>query len=572
MLIVVDKESVWKMSTLACCKDDVPWGVTVVSEVDCVSRTSLEKLGLTYADVIAFFGSSNTILFPRCTAYWSARTVINKEYNWYPLFIVVPLGESALERLWSFLKLYPSFTLWIRSGGHSNLIVDTYTIGIVLSHLNHVVLHSPNWARSGSVSCGGGTLQGALYRAILNGINDTNVDPTDQRDCFSVGLDISQQRYDLHVSHQRSLNNEPAEVYTTLLGNAATVGIVAVMCGGGVGALYRLIGLAMDNVIQCTISTPAFGSVLCRPDASTQLGRDLFSAQLGSAGANFGIVTHVKMALRSVPNWVLQFELALPIENQHECVALISTLLEVGIAAPRAVVLEIAATHQTGSTPIPPRLRLYGSWYGAPADADVLNEPWFTPFLIAAPSATYSQIWQTYTESSVEQAIYPYFPYRFTKTWFLFHATTTPDLIDTTAVAMQVWTSIQDSLPVSQYNIRRGITLRCMGGAILDTPNTERYFAARHARIFGIFSIYWSAQRYATLQYAWLNSIWSPLRPYALQASGVPLSYSNFPFADPDWLNMFYGDNNRVQFLRTVKTIVDPTNLIQTDISIPPIV
>ena len=570
------------------CPKDIPWAVTVVSEIDCWSKSTLKTLNTSQRDIAALFPKQ--VLFPCNSAYWTYRTVIMKTYNWFPLFLLVPTSESLFDTMWAFLQQYPSCNLWVMSGGHSNLSPQQYTVGLVTRKLNKIQ------KRNKRVICGGGTLQGALYQVLLNSTTGVELLPPrfDAHTCYAAklrppilgggqdgdqdgggqnggggdqnggGQDGSDQNGG-DQNGQNAIGNAIGNdemVHTTLLGNAATVGIAAVVMGGGVGALYRMIGLAMDNVLSFHLSTPAQGLLHCRPDSPVQIERDCFEAQLGSAGANFGILTKLELALKKVPDVVLQFELAIESSESNECVALISALLQFGVDAPREVVLEISALRMQQDV----RFRLYGSWYGAPQGVDVLEQPWFQVYRLAAPSATYSQYWQTYAESSVEQAIYKYYPLRFTKTWFLWSADQIPPSSETEDAAQHCYDQIMEPVLISG-TIRRAITLRCMGGAILDSP---RYFAARRARIFGIFSIAFDLERYSNVQYTWLNETWSPLSVYGLQApgTGVPLSYANFPFPVPDWQSMFYGDASRVAFLQYVKSQTDPDHLLETEIGV----
>ena len=80
-------------------------------------------------------------------------------------------------------------------------------------------------------------------------------------------------------------------------GECPTVGVGGYTLGGGFGALSRIYGLAIDNVISMTMVTVDGGRVVV---ANAFTNTDLFWALRGGGGGNFGIVTDVTFKIHKV--------------------------------------------------------------------------------------------------------------------------------------------------------------------------------------------------------------------------------------------------------------------------------
>jgi hypothetical protein len=80
-------------------------------------------------------------------------------------------------------------------------------------------------------------------------------------------------------------------------GSCPTVGIAGLTLGGGIGVVGRKYGLTCDNLVALDTVTADGRILTCSPDQNS----DLFWANRGGGGGNFGIVTSFTFALHPVP-------------------------------------------------------------------------------------------------------------------------------------------------------------------------------------------------------------------------------------------------------------------------------
>ena len=85
-------------------------------------------------------------------------------------------------------------------------------------------------------------------------------------------------------------------------GTSASVGIVGLTLGGGIGMLSRLFGLTCDQLLEVEMvqACGKFGAKLIR--ANEQENPNLFWACRGGGGGNFGIVTSLTFRVHPMKN------------------------------------------------------------------------------------------------------------------------------------------------------------------------------------------------------------------------------------------------------------------------------
>jgi hypothetical protein len=102
--------------------------------------------------------------------------------------------------------------------------------------------------------------------------------------------------------------------YFTALGNEGILGLVGVWLGGGIGLLSRNKGPGCDSVIEST-TVLANGSIV---RANTRENKDLFWAQRGGGGGNFGVVSSFTMRLYVAPKLVVVWEAVFPLSSFYQ--------------------------------------------------------------------------------------------------------------------------------------------------------------------------------------------------------------------------------------------------------------
>jgi FAD/FMN-containing dehydrogenase len=98
--------------------------------------------------------------------------------------------------------------------------------------------------------------------------------------------------------------NKQAPGKSPVGGTCPPVGVGGLIPGGGIGFLTRKEGLACDMLISLKMVTAA-GSLV---EASASKNQDLFWAQCGGGGGNFGIVVEYTLKLASVPTKVTRIQ------------------------------------------------------------------------------------------------------------------------------------------------------------------------------------------------------------------------------------------------------------------------
>lgn len=85
-------------------------------------------------------------------------------------------------------------------------------------------------------------------------------------------------------------------------GTSASVGVVGLALGGGIGMLSRLFGLTCDQLMEVEMvqACGKFGAKLIR--ANEQENSNLFWACRGGGGGNFGIVTSLTFRVHPIKN------------------------------------------------------------------------------------------------------------------------------------------------------------------------------------------------------------------------------------------------------------------------------
>lgn len=364
------------------------------------------------------------------------------------------------------------------------------------------------------------------------------------------------------------------DVYSTLsqsgvvipAGSCPTVGITGLTLGGGVGVLGRKFGLTCDNLLSAQIVLANGKLITC----DKQTNSDLFWALQGGGGGNFGVVTSLTFQVHPVSELSL-FTLNWP--WQH-ATAVVNTWQHWGPNAPdelwsNCLLLGAAGTHSQ------PTVRVNGVYVGEAAPLNAQLQQLINQIGLQ-PSSSY-----VYTDPLLETMMVEAGCYGETvATCHLPSQNPQGKVGRDTSQAKSDY--VNTALPiqaidilVNAINARQASSLLANGGIGMDSYGGAINRVAADATAFvhrnSLFSIQYTASWNAgdpntTVQAnaAWLNSVWTSLRPYV---SGE--AYQNYIDPQlPNWEQAYYGSN--LTRLKQVKATYDPGNLFHFAQSITP--
>ncbi|MED0981864.1 FAD-binding oxidoreductase [Bacillus paramycoides] len=320
-------------------------------------------------------------------------------------------------------------------------------------------------------------------------------------------------------------------------GTSASVGIVGLTLGGGIGMLSRLFGLTCDQLVEVEMvqACGKFGAKLIR--ANEQENSNLFWACCGGGGGNFGIVTSLTFRVHPIKNvsifsitWEWQDFIA-AFQAWQNWAPYIDERLTSSI--------ELFAKQRN-------KIEAQGEFVGSPSELHSLLSPLLetgnpslfideVPYIKAVQFFNSGNIPENFKRSG--SYVYKPIPLKGIQTmqYFLSHAPNKD---------ASIW---HQSLVGAVENI---------------SPNETAYFH-RKAIIAQEYITSWKCDDEENQNIRWVKDLRESLDPYTLG------DYVNWPDIDiKNWQTSYYGSN--FQRLRKVKTLYDPCNVFHFQQSIPP--
>jgi len=195
------------------------------------------------------------VILPRDVRYFEARLLYNKLYSLWPACIVLVRNTSDVSDTIKYC-LNNKLPFRIRSGGHSNAPVSIKNYAVIID------------------------------TSKMNKIVSTNVSH-----CSNIGTAIVQ----VGALLGPTINSLTEIGYILPTGTCATNGIGGVSLAGGFGQFSRYFGLTIDNLLEITI-VDSEGYV----HNVTEKDSKIFNAIRGAGAGNFGVVTEYKFQIYKI--------------------------------------------------------------------------------------------------------------------------------------------------------------------------------------------------------------------------------------------------------------------------------
>ncbi len=328
-------------------------------------------------------------------------------------------------------------------------------------------------------------------------------------------------------------------------GVISTTGVAGLGLGGGFGHLSRRFGLVVDNIRSADVVT-ADGDFV---HASAEENADLFWALRGGGG-NFGIVTHLELAMHSIPG-IYGGPIFFPVGEAGQVMRFYRDFV---VEAPRELGIFFAFATIPGASFVPEHLRgqtacaLVVAWTGDPARADEVMRPVReagTVLVDVARATTYPAL------NGMFDAAHPPGHHHYWKADFM------PGLNDD-VVAVHERYGQDFPNPMSIAHIYP------MNGAIHDVPSDATAFSYRDVTFVHVIGGVDPDPAKMPERIEWAQAYWSALHPYSAKGA-----YVNFLMEEgEDRIRATYRDN--YPRLVRVKRDWDPANIFRQNQNIPP--
>jgi FAD/FMN-containing dehydrogenase len=341
-------------------------------------------------------------------------------------------------------------------------------------------------------------------------------------------------------------------------GSCPTVGISGLTLGGGIGVVGRAYGLTCDNVASMQIVT-ADGQIRT---ANAQTNSDLFWACRGGGGGNFGVVTSFTFTTHPAGDICLFF-LGWPWSQAAQVIGgwqswaphapdqLWSNLHLAAAPGGSTPSIQVGGTYIGSVSEAGAQLeKLYAAVGSDPSSPFLESTSWLHAMLVEAGCASLTvnechlptQNAQGQLSRASESAKSDFFTNPLSS-----HG------IGTLLTGVENFQQISGAPGGSG-----GIAFDALGGAVNRVAPSATAFVHRDALFGAQYTTTWpvgSASAEVARQYAWQQSFWQSMRPYA---SGQ--AYQNY--IDPsltNWRQAYYGAN--YTRLTQVKAAYDPHRL-----------
>ena len=339
-------------------------------------------------------------------------------------------------------------------------------------------------------------------------------------------------------------------------GGCGSVGVGGYTLGGGLGYLSRVYGMAIDNVLACTVVTAA-GDVVTLPhgqSASSSSGRgggpegpasELFWALNGGGGGNFGVMVDVRFRCHTPPDRGVagaSFTWAPMVPEAVEAVLAFYASWLPGL--PDAMSAYVAITKGA--------LGVTFFYLGAPADGQVLLGPWRALFKRSprlAPSTTSAMQGMSFLDFERTQQG----PGLGNHQRNVMSSAMVPEITSSVVAGLL---ELVAAMPKANGGDHTGIYAMHAGGAVGRVHRNATAFPHRDAVwVVGVEGL-WdaSAQDARYLDWAQLASA-----RLARLGNGAYVNYADPNLPAASWPEMYYGSN--YVRLQKAKCAWDPENI-----------
>jgi FAD/FMN-containing dehydrogenase len=399
-------------------------------------------------------------------------------------------------------------------------------VGFGRAHGLPIAVRAGGHGVAGRAVCDGGLV------IDLRGLSQVRVDPRRRRARAGAGalngeFDAATQRHGL----------------ATTAGIVSHTGLAGLTLGGGIGWLMRRCGATCDNLTGAQLVT-ADGEVVEAADDP-----DLLWALRG-AGANFGVVTRLDLAVHGVGPQVTAGVLAFPAEQADTVLGRYAALAD---AAPRELGTIVNLRHAPPAPWLPPGLHgrpvvLVGvCWTGADAGLD----PLLAPLRALRPLAgTVGPVRYTEHQRLFDAAV----PHGLHYFWRSDYVTGLGGEI-TDALSLHSW---------SMRNPRSYTIMFHLGGALADTDPGAAAFSGRHDGFAININAVWAPPEPDDV--AWTSEQWARIHGFS---AGV---YVNFLDDEPAQRTRAAYSAAAYGRLLEVKRRYDPDNVFRSNHNIDPAV
>lgn len=464
-------------------------------DISCLTLNSLSNLGVTLKDLLKL-QALIPVIYPWDEGYDKYRQDYNRYFNIFPWMIVMANTKKDVKIAFNWAK-HNKVPLCMRSGGHS---YEAFSL------------------------CNGMVIDQSRRKEI-------KVNPKHNTAKVSSGVLIGPLSYEL-AKYNLAL---PA-------GTCPNVGVTGLTLGGGLGFLTRKYGLTCDNLLELKIIT-ADGKTRT---ANREKNPDLFWANRGGGGGNFGIVLSLKYQVHYIPKVVL-YRIVYDFDQidhiidkwQHWAPKQVDELSSELSISNNQIVVDGEYDFGKCRTSEEAEKKLY----------EIL-----TPIL-TIPTASV-RIWTVPYVDAVRffSQIVRRLPYHKQKSDFIQHK------FSSKAIDVIKHYMGSGKPPVGSVSI----LFDAWGGAVSRIGKYETAFPNREGTLFWFqYSAYWYDVYQANLMIDWITEFYNEMRPFA---SGQ--CYVNCPDLQVrDYLHAYY--NSNLDRLIRVKTKYDPDNIFNFPQSIP---
>lgn len=328
-------------------------------------------------------------------------------------------------------------------------------------------------------------------------------------------------------------------------GVISTTGVAGLGLGGGFGHLSRRFGLVVDNMRTVDIVT-ADGELV---HASADEHPDLFWAIRGGGG-NFGIVTHLELAMHRIPGFY-GGPIFFPVEEAGQVMRFYRDFVA---EAPRDLGIFFAFATIPGAPFVPEALRgqvacaLVVAWAGDPALAEHIVRPVReagTVLVDVARPTTYPAL------NKMFDAAHPFGHHHYWKADFVNELTD-----DVVAVHERFGPAFPNPMSIAH--------VYPMNGAVQDVAPDATAFSYRDVNFVHVIGGVDPDPARMPERIEWARSYWSALHPHTARGA-----YVNFLMEEGDErIRSTYRDN--YPRLTHVKRTWDPENVFRLNQNIPP--
>lgn len=412
-----------------------------------------------------------------------------------------------------------------------NRAVQQYPVVIDYCQNETDVVHAVLWAREHNVPIRIRS-GGHNYEGYSNGNGTLVIDISEMN-----AMEMDEREGILHV--QAGVTNGQVYGFVSLRGypfpggTCPTVGVSGFISGGGWGLSCRMFGLGCDSLLEIKMVNFE-GKVLT---ANRMCNTDLFWAQRGAGGGNFGVITSMTFKLPPRVNRVTLIEIDYLQVNSREQVQFLQTWQHWLTSADNRMTL-IARIYNSESDGLAMLVR--GIFYGEPEEARHILRC-FLALEKAEPNLEYVSFLEAVT---IIGSSYPPFE--------KFQSVSRFALRELSVKECETLAEIVSRPP--QGSVFAGISLYALGGRVADISVDETAFFYRQAGYILWLETVWEDNRFAQDNMDWIN-LWFPC--FASMTEG---SYVNFPYNLLDcYLEEYYGAH--ASELRKIKEKYDPQNV-----------